>query len=203
MKDASGEIRLSLPVGGRLSDPRFDVTEAVWGAIRAVAVKAITLPASWIGRVRFTPDSRIREIEVDPVRFERGAPALTAEGQAQVTRLSAFLQKVPEIRMPLTAIVSTGDLEELRLQGPREAVDRLAREAKIEDTRIESEVKARLVAEKAANLTRLGVVSHEGTVHLSGMVASPAQKAQAEAIARRVPGVTRVVNALEVRAAPE
>jgi len=72
-----------------------------------------------------------------------------------------------------------------------------------DDARIESEVKARLVAEKAANLTRLGVVSHEGTVHLSGTVASATQKTQAEAITTRVKGVTRVVNSLDVRAAPE
>ena len=120
-----------VPVGGRLSDPRFDFREAVWGAIRAVAVKAITLPVSWIGRVRFTPDSRIQEIEVEPVRFERGAPALTPEGQAQVTRLSAFLRQVPEVQMPLTPVVSSGDLEELRRRAPRAAVDRLSREAKI------------------------------------------------------------------------
>lgn len=71
------------------------------------------------------------------------------------------------------------------------------------DRRIEAEVKARLVAEKAANLTRLGVVSSEGTVYLSGTVESPTQKTRAEEITTRVKGVTRVVNALDVRAAPE
>jgi osmotically-inducible protein OsmY len=69
----------------------------------------------------------------------------------------------------------------------------------LEDTRIESEVKARLVAEKDANLTRLGVVSREGTVTLSGAVASRQQRARAEDLARGVPGVTRVVNMLDVR----
>ena len=72
-----------------------------------------------------------------------------------------------------------------------------------DDASIESEVKARLVAEKAANLTRLGVVSPEGTVYLSGSVVSSTQKTRAEAITKRVKGVTRVVNALDVRAAPE
>jgi hyperosmotically inducible protein len=68
-----------------------------------------------------------------------------------------------------------------------------------EDTRIEAEVKARLVAEKDANLTRLGVHSSQGAVYLSGSVASVEQKVQAAAIARGVRGVTRVVNTLEVR----
>ena len=68
-----------------------------------------------------------------------------------------------------------------------------------QDTRIESEVKARLVAEKDANLTRLGVVSQQAVVYLTGDVASPEQKARAESVARTVGGVRRVVNALEVR----
>lgn len=54
-----------------------------------------------------------------------------------------------------------------------------------------------------APLTRLGVVSSEGTVYLSGTVESPTQKTRAEEITTRVKGVTRVVNALDVRAAPE
>ena len=69
----------------------------------------------------------------------------------------------------------------------------------LEDTRIEAEVKARLVAQKDANLTRLGVISTNGTVYLSGVVEDEAQKPRAAAIARGVPGVKRVVNTLEVK----
>jgi osmotically-inducible protein OsmY len=68
-----------------------------------------------------------------------------------------------------------------------------------QDTRIEAEVKARLVAQKDANLTRLGVVSREATVYLSGTVESADQKVRAEGVTKEVSGVKRVVNALEVR----
>lgn len=71
----------------------------------------------------------------------------------------------------------------------------------LEDTRIESEVKARLVAEKNANLTRLGVVSSEGAVYLSGTVAADAERTRAVELAKGVRGVRRVVSTLEVRAA--
>ena len=71
-----------------------------------------------------------------------------------------------------------------------------------QDARIESEVKARLVAEKSANLTRLGVVSRQAVVHLTGTVASPEQKTLAESVAKSVSGVRRVVNTLEVQSAP-
>ena len=73
----------------------------------------------------------------------------------------------------------------------------------LEDTRIEAEVKARLVAEKDANLTRLGVVSTQGTVYLSGAVESAEQRVRAATLARGVRGVSRVINTLEVRAAPK
>jgi hyperosmotically inducible periplasmic protein len=71
-----------------------------------------------------------------------------------------------------------------------------------DDTRIEAEIKARLVAEKDANLTRLGVVSTLANVYLSGTVESPEQRARAEEIARGVRGVRRVVNTLEVGSTP-
>lgn len=70
-----------------------------------------------------------------------------------------------------------------------------------EDTRIEAEVKARFVADKDANLTRLGVVSSDGAVYLTGTVASVDEKAQAESLAKGVRGVRRVVNTLDVRPA--
>jgi hyperosmotically inducible periplasmic protein len=72
----------------------------------------------------------------------------------------------------------------------------------LEDTRIESEVKARLVAEKNANLTRVGVVSSNGTVYLSGTVGTPEEQARAAALANGVNGVRRVTNTLEVRPGP-
>lgn len=70
-----------------------------------------------------------------------------------------------------------------------------------EDTRIEADVKAQLVAEKGANLTRVGVLSSNGAVYLSGAVESADQKAQAETLAKGVRGVRRVVNTLDVRPA--
>ncbi|HMH50476.1 MAG TPA: DUF748 domain-containing protein [Candidatus Acidoferrum sp.] len=128
MKNRRGDITLSLPVGGRLDDPRFEFGEAIWGAVRAVAVNAITLPVSWIGRVRFSPDSRIERIEVDPVPFDPGSETPTDEGRAKVTRLAAFLDQLPEVRMSLTPVVSSSDLEALRRRPVEAAIDQLVRQ---------------------------------------------------------------------------
>ncbi len=68
------------------------------------------------------------------------------------------------------------------------------------DARIESEVKARLVAETDANLTRLGVVSRRAVVYLSGDVTSHEERERAGTVAASVGGVQRVVNGVAVRA---
>src|SRR5678815_1657179 len=109
MKDARGDIRVALPVHGRLSDPRFDFSEAIWSTIRNVAVKAIAAPVSWIGRVQVSADSRIERIDVDPIPFASGQAALTPEAREQLARIAAFLEQAPDVRMALTPVVSSRD----------------------------------------------------------------------------------------------
>jgi len=131
MKDRRGDITLSLPVGGRLSDPEFDVRETVWSALRSVTINAVTLPVSWIGRVQFTPDSRIEKIQVDPIPFEPGTATLTALGEARAVRVAAFLDQSPEVRMALTPVVGTSDLVELRRRAFDAVIERTARKGRL------------------------------------------------------------------------
>jgi uncharacterized protein involved in outer membrane biogenesis len=131
LKDRRGDITVSFPVGGRLNDPRFDFREAMWTAIRKVAVNAIALPVSWIGRVHFSPDSKIAGVQVDPIPFEPGTPTLTPQGEARAARLVAFLDQLPEVRMALTPVISARDLEELRRRALEAAIERAAREGRL------------------------------------------------------------------------
>lgn len=131
MKDRRGDINLSFPVGGRLSDPRFDFRETIWSAVRTVAINAITLPVSWIGRVHFTPDSRIERIQVDPVTFEPGTATLTPQGEGQVEHLVAFLDQLPDVRLALTPIVSPRDAQAIRRRKLEPAIDRVARQERL------------------------------------------------------------------------
>jgi hypothetical protein len=149
MKDRRGDINLSFPVGGRLSDPRFDFREAIWSAMRTVAVNAITLPVSWIGRVHFSPDSRIESIEVDPIAFAPGTAVPTDEGQARVGRVVAFLEQLPAVRMALTPTVSVQDGEALRRQALDNAIDRLAREERLSREQAAGRLYARQVGRPA------------------------------------------------------
>jgi hyperosmotically inducible protein len=69
----------------------------------------------------------------------------------------------------------------------------------VDDATITASVKSTLVADKAANLTRIDVDTNSGVVALNGTVESGEQKARAEQLARRVDGVRNVINNLQVQ----
>jgi len=69
----------------------------------------------------------------------------------------------------------------------------------VDDAAITASVKSTLVADKAANLTRVDVDTSKGVVSLNGVVESAEQKARAEQLARRVDGVKQVINNLQVQ----
>ena len=78
-----------LPSAQHITDRRFDFREAVWGAVRNLTIQGIALPLRWIGRLHFSPDSKIERVAVHPLSFEPGSPALTPEGEAIIARLMA------------------------------------------------------------------------------------------------------------------
>lgn len=69
----------------------------------------------------------------------------------------------------------------------------------IDDTTITTTVKTRLAQEKGASLTRIQVDTDRGVVQLSGVVDSTTDRIRAEEVTRRVGGVKRVVNNLQVK----
>ena len=68
----------------------------------------------------------------------------------------------------------------------------------VDDATLTASVKAQLVADKAANLVRVDVDTNNGVVYLNGTVESGEQKDRAEQLAKRVDGVKKVVNNLQV-----
>ena len=69
----------------------------------------------------------------------------------------------------------------------------------IDDANITASVKATLVADRVANLTRIDVDTTRGVVSLNGVVESPDQKVRAGQLALTANGVKDVINNLQVR----
>ena len=69
----------------------------------------------------------------------------------------------------------------------------------IDDAAITTAVKARMVEDKTVSASAISVETLNGTVQLSGFAKSPAEKAQAENIARGAKNVKAVRNDITVR----
>jgi hyperosmotically inducible periplasmic protein len=69
----------------------------------------------------------------------------------------------------------------------------------IDDSNTTAAVKAQLGQDKLSTLTRIDVDTNDGVVVLNGTVESSEQRARAEQLARKVGGVKRVINNLQVQ----
>jgi hyperosmotically inducible protein len=69
----------------------------------------------------------------------------------------------------------------------------------VDDRTISSRVKAKLVADKASNLTRVDVDTTNRVVSLNGIVQSREQKNRAEQLVMQVDGVRDVKNNLQIQ----
>jgi hyperosmotically inducible protein len=68
----------------------------------------------------------------------------------------------------------------------------------MDDAALTASVNAALVSDKPSNFTRIDVDTTNGVVALNGTVETPEQRSRAEQLARRVDGVKKVVNNLQV-----
>lgn len=71
-----------------------------------------------------------------------------------------------------------------------------------DDAKISMSLKAKLVADKLSNLTKVDVRVKNGIVRLAGTVDTAEQRSNAEDLARRTEGVQDVVNEIRVATSP-
>jgi BON domain-containing protein len=99
----------------------------------------------------------------------------------------------------LTILVAA--LSTLVLTGCQTATGRSAG-AVVDDSQTTASVKSKLVADRPANLTAVGVETVNGVTHLTGVVETPEQRLRAEQLAWEGSGVRQVVNNIQVQRPP-
>jgi hypothetical protein len=114
LKDARGEIRLSVPVSVDLSTGELDFQEAVWSAVRALAIRLLALPFSRVGSLFFSEDSKVEAVALAPVVFEPGTARLAPAMVGHLDRIAAFLRDAPAVKVRLAPIVIQADLDALK-----------------------------------------------------------------------------------------
>jgi osmotically-inducible protein OsmY len=104
--------------------------------------------------------------------------------------MSALRPKPILVSIALALILSAAGCNSLTGQSAGQYID---------DSTITASVKAKLVADRAANFTRVDVDTTNKVVSLTGVVESPDQKMHAEQLAMQVAGVQRVDNHLQIQ----
>jgi hypothetical protein len=118
LKDRRGEIRLSLPVSGDIGTREFDFEDAVWSAVRSVAIRLLALPFSRVGSLFFSQDSRVEAVAIAPVAFEPGSTRLAPDMAPHVERIANFLRGAPSVTAVLKPILTQDDVAALRKEHP-------------------------------------------------------------------------------------
>ena len=145
LKDSRGEVKMSVPVTGKVSARQFDFGDAVWEGIRKTVINVLALPVSWVGKIFYTEDARIDTIQIWPVTFEPGTTVVRRDIAAHAERLATFLKDAPGVTLTLRPVVTAEDLAALARAAVRGRIDALAKESGSPVP----EVAARLFAERA------------------------------------------------------
>ena len=114
LKDARGDIKLSLPVSGDLASRAFDFQDAMWSAVRSVAIRLLALPFSKIGSLFVSEDSKVEAVALTPVLFAPGGATLAAGMAPHLERVAGFLRGAPSVRLSLNPVLTQADVDALK-----------------------------------------------------------------------------------------
>jgi hypothetical protein len=128
LKNARGEIRLSVPVSGDLASRQLDLSDAFWAAMRETAISVLALPVSWVGKIFYTEDARIETVRIWPVYFEAGSTSFTRGFDRHAERLATFLRDAPGLTLAMKAVHTVEDILALKREAVRQRIDAAARE---------------------------------------------------------------------------
>ena len=128
LKNAKGEVRLSVPISGNVASRQIDFDAAFWEAVRKTAVGVATLPLSWVGKIFYTEDSRVETVSIWPVYFEAGTTTFAKDFDRHAERLAGFLRDAPAINLSMKPVLTVDDIAALKREAVRRRVDAAARE---------------------------------------------------------------------------
>jgi hypothetical protein len=128
LKNARGEIKLSVPVAGDLTSGQLDLSDAFWAAMRQTAISVMALPVSWVGKIFYTEDARIETVRIWPVYFEAGTTRITRDFEQHAERLAGFLRDAPGVTLAMKPVHTVEDIVALKRAAVRQRIDAGARE---------------------------------------------------------------------------
>ncbi|HYE89739.1 MAG TPA: hypothetical protein VEA38_01910, partial [Terriglobales bacterium] len=131
--DSNNGIRVNLPLTGSLQTWSVDISDAIWSAVKNVVVNVVAAPFKAIGRLFTGGGDKIESVAIDPAPFAPGSPTLAGEAERHLTKVADFLRKSPAIKLTLAPVTTPADAQSLREQALNARLQRVQREAKLED----------------------------------------------------------------------
>lgn len=139
LRDSDNRIKLSIPVRGDLSNPDFDVSDAVGqavgGALRSTVFTTLKVAFPLAGLISLViDDSESRRLALEPLSFLPGADAL---GEAERKRLSAvadLMVEHPPLKLTLCGAAQPDDWDALVERKREEKLGILAKLQKLVGT---------------------------------------------------------------------
>ncbi|HEY2106272.1 MAG TPA: DUF748 domain-containing protein, partial [Candidatus Binataceae bacterium] len=125
LKNSRGEIDVTVPISGSLSDPQFSIGAEIFKALSNLILKVVASPFTLLASAAGGSNQRL-----DHVEFAPGLAALTPEGKKRLDILAKGLQDRPGMRLSIAGRVE-----------PK--VDRPG----LRDAKVEQRVKAQKVKE--------------------------------------------------------
>ena len=132
IKDSNGNIVLNVPISGSLKDPKFDLSDTIWTAIKNVLVNVLASPFRLIGGL-FSKGEKIEEPKVNPVTFPAGSLVLTPSMEEHLLRVADFLRKTPYVTLTMHPVVAPADLEAIKATEVAARLQLFAKEKGISD----------------------------------------------------------------------
>jgi hypothetical protein len=123
LEGLDGSIHLRIPVSGRLANPSFSLTDAIWDALRNTIVKLAAAPLRAIGSV-VTLGGRIGRVRVDPVRFTPGAAQLNESAQRRLAAMAEWLRSKPRIELEIRGSATAAEAAAVRERRLRERAEK-------------------------------------------------------------------------------
>lgn len=133
LKDTRGDITLSLPLKGTLSDRSFDWGETIWAGVKQAILKLLAGPFRAIGRIFTGGDDKVDALQVNPVTFGAGSAVIAPEMVTHLTRVGDFLRRSPYIKLALAPVATASDVERLKDQELTARIQELQRQRQLPD----------------------------------------------------------------------
>jgi hypothetical protein len=133
VKDGKGEIRANVPVTGSIKDPKFDLRETIWTAIKNVLVNIVQAPFRAIGQLFSSGEAKLEEPKVEPVTFAAGSSVIAPAMEQHLLRVADFLRRAPFVNLELTATTSAADAETLKAEALHARLREFQRERGLKD----------------------------------------------------------------------